>query len=221
MRRLGHSRIESGVDLENRLAVLGQRLLQSLLRQTVMLKEEETQIEALGTKFHRLEMVVTPRGIRVPHSEIDDLREEYRSRVQHSLEMTDRVRELIGLLNAERSKNACDLALTGFEGAISTPLIPILSDLASWRAIEAWTTYVLSIQFRRSWDFFAELLLPPQEVDDFLDMQERRFAEHLDRYGLGRAKFLYRRNALRSIWPYFKWTLHRLAALEAFRRFFH
>ena len=70
------------------------------------------------------------------------------------------------------------------------------------------------------WNFLAAVVLRPQEVDDFIDMQEEVFTKDLKRYGDGRARFLYRKRALASAWPHLNWALHRLIALEAIRHFF-
>ncbi len=121
-------------------------------------------------------------------------------------DLVNRVSELQQLLEGGHSADAVLTELAS--------VFPLLNS-----SVNEWIDDIESARFRRSWDFFAELLLRPQEVDDFLDDQEQRFEKDIQRYGLGpKAKVLYAKRALCSIGPYLKWIFPRLAGFKVLEK---
>ncbi|MFL6446198.1 MAG: hypothetical protein ACJ746_00620 [Bryobacteraceae bacterium] len=72
--------------------------------------------------------------------------------------------------------------------------------------------------FTTRWNFCLSMLLKLDAAEDIITHLEDIYERDIKRYGPKRARLLFRKNVLVSLWPVAKWVIHRAMALEALKR---
>ena len=74
--------------------------------------------------------------------------------------------------------------------------------------------------FTSRWNFLASLLLDSHQAEDIINHLQEVYERDVKRYDEKRARLLYRKNVLVSLWPVAKWVCHRTVVAGVLKHYF-